>query len=70
MNSHKNALLTPRGREPMVRAVVNDGLSKAVVARLYNTTLKTVAKCRTGWAGDCNGCDARPPKHRAGGLGH
>ena len=44
MNSHKNALLTPRGREPMVRAVVDDGISKAVVARLYNTTPKTVAK--------------------------
>ena len=44
MNSHKNALLTPRGREPMVRAVVDDGLSKAVVARLYKTTSKTVAK--------------------------
>ncbi len=44
MNSHKNALLTPRGREPMVRAVVDDGLSKAVVARLYRTTSKTIAK--------------------------
>ena len=28
----------------MVRAVVDDGLSKAVVARLYRTTPKTVAK--------------------------
>src|ERR1700680_3997531 len=44
MNSHKNALLTPRGREPMVRAVLEGGLSKAVVARLYRTTPKTVAK--------------------------
>jgi len=44
MNSHKNALLTPRGREPMVRAVVDGGLSKASVARLYRTTPKTVAK--------------------------
>ena len=44
MNSHKNALLTPRGREPMVRAVVEGGLSKAAVARLYRTTPKTVAK--------------------------
>ncbi|GLS17571.1 IS481 family transposase [Labrys miyagiensis] len=56
MNSHKNALLTPRGREPMVRAVVDGGLSKAVVARLYQTTPKTVAKwvehfCRDGVAG-------------------
>ena len=47
MNSHKNALLTPRGREPMVRAVLDGGLSKAAVARLYRTTPKTVAK----WAG-------------------
>ena len=47
MNSHKNALLTPRGREPMVRAVVDDGLSKAMVAGLYKTTPKTVAK----WVG-------------------
>ena len=44
MNNHKNALLTPRGREPMVRAVVEGGLSKAAVARLYRTTPKTVAK--------------------------
>jgi transposase len=47
MNSHKNALLTPRGREPMVRAVVDGGLSKATVAGLYRTTPKTVAK----WVG-------------------
>lgn len=47
MNSHKNARLTPRGREPMVRAVVDGGLSKAAVARLYSTTPKTVAK----WVG-------------------
>src|SRR3984885_4948753 len=47
MNSHKNALLTPRGREPMVRAVVDGGLSKATVAGLYKTTPKTVAK----WVG-------------------
>ena len=44
MNSHKNALLTQRGREPMVRAVVEGGLSKAAVASLYRTTPKTVAK--------------------------
>ena len=44
MNSHKNALLTPKGREAMVRAVVDDGLSVATVARLYRTTPKTVAK--------------------------
>jgi hypothetical protein len=44
MNSHKNALLTAKGRESMERAVVDDGLSVATVARLYRTTPKTVAK--------------------------
>jgi transposase len=61
MNSHKNALLTHRGREPMMRVVVDGGLSKATVAGLYKTTPKTVAKwvrrfrtegvegCRCAW---------------------
>jgi transposase InsO family protein len=44
MNSHKNALLTAKGRASMVRAVVDEGLSVATVARLYRTTPKTVAK--------------------------
>jgi transposase InsO family protein len=44
MDTHKNAPLTPRGREMMVRAVVDDGLSKAAAARRFNTTPKTVAK--------------------------
>jgi len=44
MDTHKNARLTPKGREEMVRAVVDGGLSKAEAARRYNTTLKTVAK--------------------------
>jgi len=44
MDTHKNARLTPKGREEMVRAVVDKGLSKAEVARRYNTTPKTVAK--------------------------
>lgn len=44
MDTHKNARLTPRGREEMVRAVVDGGLSKAAAARMYNTTPKTVAK--------------------------
>ena len=44
MNSHKNALLNQKGRELMVRAVVDDGLSVVTVARLYRTTPKTVAK--------------------------
>src|SRR6516165_8525130 len=37
-------MLTPKGREEMMRAVVDRGLSKAEVARRYNTTPKTVAK--------------------------
>jgi transposase InsO family protein len=44
MDTHENARLTPKGREAMVRAVVDDGLSKAEAARRYNTTSKTVAK--------------------------
>jgi transposase InsO family protein len=44
MDTHKNARLTPRGREAMVRMVVDRGLGKAVVARQFNTTPKTVAK--------------------------
>jgi hypothetical protein len=42
MDTHKNARLTPKGREEMVRAVVHGGLGKAVAARKYNTTRKTV----------------------------
>jgi transposase InsO family protein len=44
MDVHKNARLTPKGREAMVRSVVDDGLSKAEAARQFNTTSKTVAK--------------------------
>ena len=44
MNVHKNAPLTPKGREPMVRSVVEGGLSKAEAAHQFNTTPKTVAK--------------------------
>lgn len=44
MNTHKNARLTPKGREDMVCAVVDRGLSKAEAARQFNTTDKTVAK--------------------------
>jgi transposase InsO family protein len=44
MDTHKNALLTPKGREMMVRAVVDCGLSKAAAARQFNLTPKTVAK--------------------------
>jgi transposase InsO family protein len=44
MNSDKNAPLTPKGREAMVRSVTEGGLSAAVVALQFNTTPKTVAK--------------------------
>lgn len=44
MDTHKNARLTPKGRELMVLAVVESGLSKAAAARKFNTTPKTVAK--------------------------
>jgi transposase InsO family protein len=44
MDTHKNARLTPKGREDMVRAVVDDGQSCAAAARKFNTTSKTVAK--------------------------
>jgi transposase len=44
MNVHKNALLTPKGREAMVRSVVEGGLTQAAAADLFNTTPKTVAK--------------------------
>ncbi len=54
MNTHKNAPLTPKGREAMVRSVVEGGLSKAAAARQFNTTPKTVAK----WVG----------RFRAGGV--
>ena len=47
MNIHKNAPLTPKGREAMVRSVVEGGLSKADAAYQFNTTPKTVAK----WVG-------------------
>jgi transposase InsO family protein len=44
MDTHKNAPLTPKGREAMVRCVIEGGLSKAAAARQFNTTPKTVAK--------------------------
>jgi transposase InsO family protein len=44
MDTHKNARLTAKGREQMVRAVVHGGLTKAAAARKFNTTPKTVGK--------------------------
>lgn len=44
MNVHENAPLTPKGREAMVRSVVEGGLNQAEAADQFNTTPKTVAK--------------------------
>ena len=44
MDTHKNAPLTLKGREAMVRSVVEGGLSKTAAARQFNVTAKTVAK--------------------------
>ena len=44
MDTHKNAPLTPKGREAMVRCVVEAGMSKTAAARQFNTTPKTVGK--------------------------
>jgi hypothetical protein len=34
MDTHKNAPLTPKGREAMLRSIVEGGLTKAAAARL------------------------------------
>src|SRR5262249_26440624 len=47
MDTHKNARLTWKGREEMVRAVVDRGMSNAAAARQFNTTPKTVGQ----WVG-------------------
>jgi transposase InsO family protein len=44
MDIHKNAPLTPKGRERMVRTVVDHGLTQAAAARQFHTTAKTVGK--------------------------
>jgi transposase InsO family protein len=44
MDTHKNAPLTPKGREVMVRSVTEGRLSRAATARQFNVTAKTVAK--------------------------
>src|ERR1700732_3765120 len=44
MNSHKNAPLTPKGREAMVRSVTEGGLSRPAAAHQFNITPKIVAK--------------------------
>jgi transposase InsO family protein len=47
MDTHKNARLTPKGREAMVRSVLESRLNKAAAARQFNTSVKTVSK----WVG-------------------
>ena len=47
MDTHKNASLTPKGREAMARSVIEGGLCKAAASHQFNTTPKTVAK----WVG-------------------
>ena len=44
MNVHKNALLTPRGREAMVRKFTDHGWPKHKIAQQFQTTVKTVSK--------------------------
>ena len=44
MDTHKNAPLTPKGREAMVRSVIGGGLTKAAAALQFNVSAKTVAK--------------------------
>ena len=44
MDTHKNAPLTPKGREAMVRSVIEGGLTNAGAALQFNVTAKTVAK--------------------------
>ncbi len=44
MDVHQNARLTPRGREAMVRAVVDNGMTKVDAAGRFNTSPKTVGK--------------------------
>jgi transposase len=64
MDTHINARLTPRGREDMIRAVVDGGLCKAQAARQFNTTGKTVhkwvARCRTHGAEGLRDRSSRP----------
>jgi transposase InsO family protein len=44
MDTHKNARLTPKGREEMVRSVVDDRLTYEAAAGRFNTSAKTVCK--------------------------
>ncbi len=46
MNVHKNARLTPRGREQMVQQIVAHGHSVKRVAEAFGLSRRTVAKWR------------------------
>jgi len=61
MDTHKNARLTPKGREEMVRAVVDGGLSYAAAACKFNTTPKTVAKWTRRFRAEGAGTRRVPP---------
>ena len=41
MDTHKNARLTPKGREEMVRAVVDRGMSNAAAAAPPSSVMKS-----------------------------
>ncbi|MHC2400297.1 hypothetical protein ACVMGC_004841 [Bradyrhizobium barranii subsp. barranii] len=40
MDTHKNAALTPKAREAMVRSVIEGGLTKAAAALKFNVSAK------------------------------
>ncbi|MEY9590691.1 transposase-like protein [Bradyrhizobium yuanmingense] len=44
MDTHKNAPLTPKGREATVRSATEGALTKAAAALQFNVSAKTVAK--------------------------
>jgi hypothetical protein len=44
MKTHKNACLTPKDRDAMIRAFVAGGLTKAVAPRQCHTMPKTIGK--------------------------
>jgi transposase-like protein len=46
MDTRKNAPLTPKGREAMVRSVIEGGLTKAAAALQFHVSAKTVADTR------------------------
>jgi transposase InsO family protein len=61
MDVHDNARLTPRGREAMVRSVVDGGLTQAQAARRFHTSAKTVGK----WVGRFRAEGARGLRDRS-----